>query len=990
MRFLLRSALAGLACACLAGTAIADRLLDAFVLRQWTQDNGLPSSQIADLEAGPDSFLWLASGKELFRFDGATAEPFLRLEGTNQTIAACLPLDPDRAYVSTLTDVYLCGRDGAPRSTRLIDATLGANLDFVRLADGSCWGLTQEGLVRYEGVRAELFPAPGVSAHSPETRFHGGCADAEGNIWLVSQSRAFRFDVKARRFDVVPTPSIPEPRTGGFERIFAGLDGRVWLYLHPCRLFAFTPPAGWRSIDTGFTEGQRLGVRTLLETEDGDVWIGTESAVYRIKDGRRSDLTAADLGRPLYPSAIVRSPAGGVWIGLHDAGVLHLRPRTVAMVRAAGFDGPQAFYALARQPGGAIRAGIAGHGLFAGPPEQLRQEQQTPLLQNASVAALLDTPDASSWYATLGHYLICQRGDDETVAQIEYAAPLPTWNVTSLARTLDGTLWAGSPSGLFYVQPAWPPLLRVVTKTPCELAVTDRAGALFAACGSRLSAVGLRAKTLTPLADVPGGAAIRVVAEDRAGRLWLGTTRGLYLYDRAARALAPAPGEWHQPSRCIHQLLESREGRLWLGTRSGIVRLGETPGDAARLYDQADGMESTECTGGFAPAGLALDDGRLLFPTLNGLACVDPERLSHATSPTVRPVIADSPGALPAGTRSATFRFSALPVSEGLHARFSWRLDDEPWSEPAAARSATFGRLTPGAHRLAVRAYNREGVCLDPAVHAFTVRPLAWQSPLFQLASALLALGVSGAAAAAVTRRRAQSKILRLAQERALDRERARIARDLHDDIGAGLTRMAMLSTQGRYIPDMPQAGNDLNARIFDTARETSRALNEIVWAANPEKDDTEHVVTYLALYAENFLRDAGLRARVLIASDIPAIRVAPSVRHPLFRAVKEALTNAAKHARATAVTLDIRFAREALVIDVSDDGCGFDASSARAGNGLASMRSRLAELGGALSIDAAPGRGTRVTFTLPLKAQARSAGSPPNPEPPQPPPDYA
>lgn len=949
--------------------AFADRLLDAFVIRQWTQDSGLPGSQVADLEPGPDGFLWLACGDALYRFDGAAADLLLRLPPTNQSVSAFAPLDARSAYVSSLTDVYLCGGAGSLAGGHLLGPELGANLDFARLTNGAVWGFAQEGLVRYDGARAARFPAPGASAHSPATRFHGGCADSRGNLWLVSQSRVVRFDPRSERYEDVPAPEVPEPSAGGFERIFAGLDGRVWLYLHPCHLFAYEPERGWRAVDTGFTPEQRLGIRTLLETDDSSVWFGTENAVYRLRDGSRDELTAADLGTPLYPSALQPSQAGGVWIALRGAGLLHLRPRAVTMLRAEGLSGPQAFYALFARPDGELLAGIAGHGLVAGPPERLSQGLQTPMLRDASVAAVLPTSGDELWFATLGHYLICQRGGAETVASIESAAPLPTWNVTSLARTPGGELWASSPSGLFYVQDGWPPVLRVVTQEPCALVFASRAGTLYAACGPRLSEVNPTSKRLAPLAAAPSDRAIRALVEDREGRLWAGTTRGLYRFDAAARALVPAPGEWHQPGRCVNQILQSRDGRLWLGTREGIIRLGNAPGDAARLYNQADGMETTECTGGFAPAGLALADGRLLFPTLNGLACVDPERLSHATSPTVRPVIAESPAALPAGTRSATFRFSALPVAEGLYARFSWQLDDEPWSEPSAGRNASFGRLTPGSHRLSVRALDREGVRSAALVHDFAVRPLIWQSPIFRLASLLLALGFSGAVAAALTRRRAQLKLRRLARERALDLERARIARDLHDDIGAGLTRMAMLSAQGRYIPEMPQAANDLNARIFSAARETSRALNEIVWAANPEKDDTEHVATYLALYAENFLRDAGLRSRVLIAPDIPAARLPPSVRHPLFRAVKEALSNAAKHARASVVTLEVRVRGDALVVVVADDGQGFDPAAVKTGNGLSFMRARLAEIGGALDLEAAPGRGARLTFTLPLRA---------------------
>lgn len=963
------STLAGVASTWLGGLAFADRLLDEYVVRQWTQDNGLPSARIEDVECGPDGFLWLATADALFRFDGAVSEPLVRAHVHGQSIASFLPMDEDSALISMLSRVHLCHAHEAALPEPTLLRPLGANFDFFRTKDGTIWGVAQGGVIRYGPNAPELFPAPGIVPDSREDRYQHGCADTGDNLWLASQDRVVRFDTKAHLYQKIETPPKLHLKAGGFERIFAGLDGKVWVYRHPCHLFAFTPPADWTSVETGFTPEQRLGVRTLLETASGEVWFGTESALYRLKDGRRSDLTAADLGMPLYPSALVPSHSDGLWVGLRGAGLLHLRPRAVAMLRSPDVPGKQAFYALFPMPDGRLRASIAGNGLFSGPPEALKQEALTLRLKNVTVAAIHESPEKVWLFATLGHYLIRQQGNRETVVEIERSSPFPTWSVTSLAATPAGVLWAGSPSGLFYVTPENPSLLRVAANDATETMTVDRSGKLYAAGGRLLFEVNTEARTSKEAARLPGAHSIRVLMDDAAGRFWVGSNRGLYLYDRKKRTLAPAPGEWHQPARYIQQILQAHDGRIWVGTRSGIVRLGETPDEAPRLYDRADGMENIECTGGFAPAGLVLKDGRLLFPTKDGIACVDPARLIRATSPTVTPVIAISPAVFPAGTRSATFRFSALPVSEGIDAHFSWHLDDEPWSKPTAARNATFGRLTPGPHRLAVRAFGREGVCLAPAVRAFSVRPLAWQSPFFQFAAALLALTASGGTAALVTRRRAQRKFRRLAQERALDQERARIARDLHDDIGAGLTRMAMLSTQGRYIPGMPQAGNDLSARIFDTARETSRALNEIVWAVNPDKDDTEQAATYLALYAESFLRDAGIRARILIAPDIPTIRIPPSVRHPLFRAVREALTNAAKHSRASTVTLDIRFSCGALAIEVADDGCGFATTAANGGNGLASMRARLGEIGGALTIDSAPDRGTRISFTLPLQA---------------------
>jgi len=453
-RLLVVSAFAlGLAC----GAARGERLLDHFVVRQWTQDNGLPSDQIEDLELGPDGFLWLAADRALYRFDGAISDLLMHAADTSDTVASFTPLAGDRALVSLLSSVYICHAGTTNSDLLLLSAPLGANLGFVRCPDGEVWGIAQAGVVRYAGAGPELFPAPGMQSHSPDSRFHGGCADSAGRLWLVAQSRLLRFDPATRAYEEVDAPKNPDLGIDGFERIFAGREGRVWLYLHPCHLFVCDGGTGWQRVETGYTSEQRLGIRTLLETGPDEVWFGTESAVHRINRGVRADLTASDLGAPLYPSALLPSESGGVWVALRGAGLLYLRPRAVRMFRAPALDGRQPFYALSPLTGGGVRASIAGQGLFSGPIEHLSREQQTPLLQQTSVAAILCEPGGVTWYATLGNYLIRQQDAFEETVAIEYASPLPTWNVTALARTRDGVLWAASPNGLFYVEESQPP-----------------------------------------------------------------------------------------------------------------------------------------------------------------------------------------------------------------------------------------------------------------------------------------------------------------------------------------------------------------------------------------------------------------------------------------------------------------------------------------------------------------------------------------------------
>jgi ligand-binding sensor domain-containing protein len=150
-----------MACVWLSYSVFADRLLDAFVVRQWTQDNGLPSSQIADLEAGPDGFLWLATGSAVYRFDGVTAEPLLDLAETNKLIASFVTLSSNSAYVSSLTDVYRCDATATPRNTRLYDQADG--METIECTGG----FAPAGLVLNDGRL--LFPTlNGLTCVDPE------------------------------------------------------------------------------------------------------------------------------------------------------------------------------------------------------------------------------------------------------------------------------------------------------------------------------------------------------------------------------------------------------------------------------------------------------------------------------------------------------------------------------------------------------------------------------------------------------------------------------------------------------------------------------------------------------------------------------------------------------------------------------------------------------------------------------------------------------
>ncbi len=211
-------------------------------------------------------------------------------------------------------------------------------------------------------------------------------------------------------------------------------------------------------------------------------------------------------------------------------------------------------------------------------------------------------------------------------------------------------------------------------------------------------------------------------------------------------------------------------------------------------------------------------------------------------------------------------------------------------------------------------------------------------------------------------------------RRRAMEQERARIAKDIHDDLGASLTRITMLSLSAREELNASAGAATKLDRIHATARELTRTMSEVVWAVNPKHDTLDSLASYFGKFAQDFLGGANIRCRLQMPLDLPAWPLTAEVRHNLFLAFKESLHNVLKHARATEVQVALDAGGAGLVLSVIDDGCGFlppptkGEVEAASGNGLRNMRHRLEEIGGECDIRSAPGSGTNVTFRVPVK----------------------
>lgn len=206
--------------------------------------------------------------------------------------------------------------------------------------------------------------------------------------------------------------------------------------------------------------------------------------------------------------------------------------------------------------------------------------------------------------------------------------------------------------------------------------------------------------------------------------------------------------------------------------------------------------------------------------------------------------------------------------------------------------------------------------------------------------------------------------------QRAMEQERTRIAQDLHDELGSGITEISMLVSRAKLSSASDEKRHQYLELVREKARETVMVLDEIVWAMNPRHDSLASLVSYLSIYADRFLGLANIAWRLDNAAGTANPIVDSRSRHQLFLAFKEALTNVVRHAGATEVLLSVRAENGELLLNISDNGRGFSPTApapSEAMDGIANMRTRIEKLGGRFEINGDPNHGATVRFSVPL-----------------------
>jgi len=1031
----------GLATGWLAGAigAGAAAPVDYLAVDGWDTEKNLPSSTVTSIAQTPEGYLWVGTYNGLSRFDGArfvTCDP-VSTPALSQTRIQGLFLDVNGTlWINTFRGGLTSYRAGVFRNEWPDQAAFDLHTTLVASASnlvtfvaqfgrvlqrdpwrtnqdwavftpppgtrpifqcvdgaGTLWFLSRDGhILQFAGGRFNYLPDDGGLGGS---RLYTLVADARGRVWAGAENEIACWDGKQFQA-MTPTngaadiqPQLLFPMKSGAMWVLDGdrlrqMSGRAW--------GAEVVP--WQGL-LGRASGRAMGVH---EDRDGGLWFNHygNGLFYLAPDGQYQRITAQDNLPGDRVGAWCQSADGGIWVGADHGGLARLRDRRFHVIGLA--EGLPARTALSVCEGtnGVVWIGTAGGGLSRLSHGKITRYAVGASASSDFVFSISPRPDGGAW-------LSASEGEDFFQfynGQVQRVS----WEVHGIKSILTdraGRVWMGTKAGIALMDGgrrlmlgtndnALLPSIRALVETPDGgIWAGSDDGTIFRCQPDGLTPFRPR----DALAEQP----IYSMLADADGTIWAGTFRGGLLRFKNGNFSRITTGQG-LPVDVISQLLEDRQGRLWLGTHQGIYCIAKSALAAAadgrtnRLhyvaYGRPDGLPSLECSEGYQPACWHGADGRLWFTTARGVVWVNPDELTARSTPP--PVIIeelrvdDEPVPLhagniliPPGREQFDFRFTALSFDAGDKTRFRYRLEgfDSGWVEADTLRSAHYAHLPPRDYRFRVTAGNNEGVWNDIGDHVgFTVRPFFYQTAWFLILAVAAVLGAVVLAVRKIVTQKYRRKLAAMEQQQAIERDRTRIAKDIHDDIGAGLTQITLLTALARREPE--QTGANLT-RITDSARKLTRAMDEIVWAVDPEHDTFDGLMDYISAYAEDFLHVAGIHCRMDWPMPLPATRVDAEVRYNLFLAVKEALNNVVKHAQATEVWLRLKIGRRHFTLVIEDNGRGLPAAGGEArsagsdrlasGHGLGNLNRRLAAIGGRCEIHSRPGHGTRVEMTVAL-----------------------
>ena len=712
----------------------------------------LPQSTVSAILQTRDGYIWMATYEGVVRFNGVNFKVFDSRTVPELRSSSIRSLVEDKdggLWIGTLSGGLTRYLNGAFKTFTVAD---GLPDDFVfalhTARDGSVWIGTNAGLARWTGAAFEVFTRnDGLAGNAVRSI----CEDGNGRLWIGTEGGGVCYRENGQ-FANFPLPESPGNTL--VAAIAAAPDGSVWIgtnggglvRVHDGRTEVYSAAADGLASDlissilpddrgsiwigtlsagisryrdgrfTNLSAKQGLShdaVRSLAVDHEGSLWVGTNGGVTQLKDEKIVNFTTLHGLSQNNIRVVLEDSRGDVWVGTDGGGVNRVSGDVVTVLGAK--EGlPDVFVrSLFEDRDGAIWIGMNGGGVTRVQGGQLRTWNAKSGLSNGVVYAICDDAEGNIWLGTVGGGIDIL-GRDGSIRNLSTKDGLARNDVRALRRVRSGAIWIGTGGGgLSVYDPSRPPESRIVTYTTGDGLANDSVFAIY---------------------------------EDSAGDVWIGTSGGLNRM-RNGKLVKLTVDQGLFDNR-IFQILEDGRGQFWLSSNKGVFRAAIADLNAVadgfkstvetHAYGRVDGMGSNQCNGASQPAGWRRASGQLVFPTVGGLALIDPGDLrTNAVAPFVAidRVVVDGKAIEPAAvvtlsSQSSKFEigYDGLSFVEPDRVLFRYRLDgyDADWVDAGTRRVAFYNSLSPGEYTFRVSASNNDGIWSETGAEFRFVLPAPW------------------------------------------------------------------------------------------------------------------------------------------------------------------------------------------------------------------------------------------------------------------------
>ncbi len=984
-------------------------------MRTYTTADGLAQNLIYEIVPDPLGFVWFCTEQGLSRFDGYQFTNYGIDQGlpdkrvwdvlitkagdrwvaTSRGLCRFVPDPSKRTDPSKFFTLEWTGPDDASRDLNVLLEDENSDL----------WCGTENGLYcgHLKGGHWEFQSVPLVSPSTGQISVGALLLDRRGFLWIGTSAGLFRRSSegtveKLTMEDSLSSDYISTLMEDSQGRIWVGKDNEL------CRLSEYPHPGGIL-VARRYLAGRDIqgrDISSLIETPKGNMWIGAVGGLTQIifESKGKSELIIRYTKRNglIQESimALAQDKDGDLWIGTEAGGAMKIPLHGFVTYDEQDGLAQQDIHSVFEDRAGELCAESGIHGIVIQKFDGQRFSTVRPrLLESVEWSGLgtdricLQDHMGEWWVATrkgLCRYArmpVRDMAEHSPLAVYTTRDGLSEDHVIQVYEDSRGDIWVGTYGYNSSCLNRW-----------------DRRSGRF-----HIYSEGIPHEAPTAF------------CEDRSGSLWIGFYAGGVARYRDGRFLLLSAKDGIPDETIAFHL--DHLGRLWIASRYDGVRLIEDPAAARpgriKRYTTHEGLLSDE-------VGCITEDayGRMYFGTGHGLDVLDPEvgGVEHYTSADGLPcgtfygACRDRSGALWFATATGLARFIPPPsqsyaaphtfvtglringvahplfelgetaisglvlkpnqnqleidslgivLGSGRVARYQYKLEGagEEWGPQTPLRTVNYTNLSSGTYRFSVRAITEDGsVSSQPATISFRILSPIWRRWWF--------LMLEGAALIAVAYAIYRSRLRRHVE---VERVRTRIATDLHDDIGANLSWIAIMSeVVGRRTGEGDQTSAELLSRIANTSRDTVESMSDIVWSINPKEDRVEDLVHRMRRLASDTLATSDIHIRFNVAEGVEELSLDPLLRREVYLIWKEAIANIARHSKCTQVDAALGVAGRWMDIAVTDNGRGFDPQSAGTGHGLQNMRARTEALGGLFTLASRPGEGTHITVRIPLR----------------------